>query len=451
MSSGIPKAIGRYEVDRLLGSGAMGFVFLGRDPDLDRQVAIKTIRTRDLSAEAMQMFLERFKNEARAAARLKHPSIVQVYDAGQDAEVGPYLVFEYIKGSTLKQVLRSGGPLPRERAIEIAEQVADALDAAHAVGIIHRDIKPDNLLVEEDGVVKLADFGVARIPDAALTREGQFLGTPCYAAPETLSEGRYGPHSDLFSFAAVLYELVCGKRAFPGDDAVSVAHKVLHDTPELPSEAYEGEGEIPSEVDDVVMRGLSKKPEQRYGSARDLGRAFRAALMGDDAPPESATPSGRPPTGGMRLSREDSKRPRARRSGGGLAFFAVLAGGLAIGIALVFAFTGSGTDDIEDAGVPETIVDARRPRRSRDASRPSPPDARVEPPDVGPPDAPPVIDNHRAEELAKDALEEARAAIDQGDVVRARAALDRARQYDPGNDDIAREAARLADLERQPR
>ena len=220
MEDGIPKQIGRYTIDRLLGSGAMGFVFLGRDPELDRAVAVKTVRDLHMDPETLKLFLERFRNEARAAARLHHPNIVQVYDVGDDADLGPYLVFEYVAGSTLKQILRSRGALDALGVVRLAEEIGDALSLAHEHGIIHRDLKPDNLLVTPDGMTKLADFGIARIPNAALTREGQFLGTPCYAAPETLKLGEYGVRSDLFSFAAVLYEACAGARAFPGDDAV---------------------------------------------------------------------------------------------------------------------------------------------------------------------------------------------------------------------------------------
>ena len=195
MSVDVPQRIGRYTIDRLIGAGAMGNVFLGRDPELDRAVAVKTVRVRDLAAEARQLYLDRFKNEARAAARLHHPNIVAVYDVGEDPDVGPYLVLEYVAGSSLKQLLTSRGPLTPEACVTLADQIGRAIDTAHAAGIIHRDIKPDNLLITPEGRAKLADFGVARVPDAALTREGQFLGTPCYAAPTFLKMVTHGPRS----------------------------------------------------------------------------------------------------------------------------------------------------------------------------------------------------------------------------------------------------------------
>ena len=265
----IPERIGRYVIERILGQGAMGLVYLGRDPSLDRPVAIKTVKDLDLEPEKKQRFLDRFKNEARAAARLSNASIVQVYDVGEDKELGAYLVLEYVRGSSLKQILREKGPLLPARLCEVARDLASGIDVAHAAGIIHRDIKPDNVLVGEDGRAKLADFGVARVPDAALTKEGQFLGTPCYAAPETLSSGKYSPQSDLFSFAVVLYELATGERAFPGDDAIAVAHQVIHDEPPLPSEVARGP-KIPAGVDDVLVVALDKDPSKRPGSATEI-------------------------------------------------------------------------------------------------------------------------------------------------------------------------------------
>ncbi|MDQ3031042.1 MAG: serine/threonine protein kinase, partial [Myxococcota bacterium] len=320
MSSKIPEKIGRYTVDRLLGQGAMGSVYLGRDPALDRKVAIKTVRDLDLDEKHRKSFLERFKNEARAAARLSHPSIVAVYDVGEEDGIGPFLVFEYVPGSTLKHVLRSRGALPALEVIEIATQIAGALEVAHAAGIIHRDVKPDNILVSEDGRAKLADFGIARVPDAALTKEGQFLGTPCYAAPETLARGAYSPQSDIFSFAAVIYELVCGVRAFPGDDAISVAHAVVHESPPPPSEA--GSRALPKVVDDVVLRGIAKDPEARYASAIEMVEDLDRALV------ESGLIEG------------GTMPARARRSGGGWVFGSVLAGAAIIGVALVIGLGG---------------------------------------------------------------------------------------------------------------
>ncbi|MBX3245855.1 MAG: serine/threonine protein kinase [Myxococcales bacterium] len=442
MDEGIPKNIGRYEIDRLLGSGAMGFVFLGRDPELDRPVAIKTVRDLKMDSDALALFLERFRNEARAAARLHHPNIVQVYDVGEEPEIGPYLVFEYVAGSTLKQIIKSRGPLTPAAVVRLAEEVADALAVAHDAEIIHRDIKPDNLLVTPSGKTKLADFGVARIPNAALTREGQFLGTPCYAAPETLSKGQYGPESDIFSFAAVLYEAAAGVRAFPGTDALEVAHKVIHDEPDPVREVAIDPQRIPRSVEAVIMRGLSKDPTQRYGDALELAQAIHDAYIESGlVTPADLT---RPPSRRVSTQQAAIERPR-----GSLAFVAVLVGGLAIGIALVFAFD-------EPSATPLSEVDASV-APEEDAGRSPLEDAGVEVPDssilvplvvdagvvvvdagrdAGASSTEREMTPHEREEAAKDALARARAALEDGDLVGARGALEEARRFDPGNADI---------------
>jgi serine/threonine-protein kinase len=445
MDEGIPKRIGRYEIDRLLGSGAMGFVYLGKDPELDRAVAIKTVRDLKIDPDALATFLERFRNEARAAARMHHPNIVQVYDVGEEPGIGPYLVFEYVAGSTLKQILKNRGPLPPPAVIRLAEEVADALSVAHEAGIIHRDIKPDNLLVTPGGQTKLADFGVARVPNAALTREGQFLGTPCYAAPETLARGQYGPTSDLFSFAAVLYEAAGGVRAFPGTDALEVANKVIHDEPVPLREVALEPQRIPKAVEAVIMRGLSKDVAARYGSAVELAEALHDAYL--DSGVVTPADLSRPPS--RRISTQHAAAHRPKSS---LAFWAVLVGGLAVGIAFVFAFDEQGElpADLPDAGV-DRRLDAGLVRE-RDAGAPD--DAGALPLvvdagvidtgiDTGAPATPPAMTPHEREEAAKDALDRARDAIEDGDADAARTALDDARRFDPGNPDIAELTRRL--------
>lgn len=456
--NGVPEKIGRYEVDRLLGQGAMGYVYLGRDPQLDRPVAIKTVRHLDLEEQRLEAFLERFRNEARAAARLAHPAIVAVYDVGEDAELGPFLVFEYVAGSTLKQILRGRGPLAPDAAVKLGRQVAAAIDTAHAAGVIHRDIKPDNILVSATGDAKLADFGIARLPDAALTKEGQFLGTPCYAAPETLEAGRYGVHSDLFSFAAVLYEAVTAERAFPGDDAISVAHAVVHDEPAPPSEVAP-ELRVPREVDRVVMRGLSKDPSARYGSAMELVDALAAAYVASGV-------LDRDPTGAQVLA---ATPPPAPGRHAGWAFALVVLGLAAVGVAFVGVFFGEeadagpspegpeGTAVVDsasppagDAGTDEApvvvVVDARA-ASPRDGGAPGAADAGAEGEALDPLDVASMGAFER-EEAAKDAVDRARAAIEDGDLEAAEAALSRARRLDAGNSDIPELEARVRALRR---
>jgi len=435
----------------------MGFVFLGRDPELDRPVAIKTLKDLGMGPDALERFLERFRNEARAAARLSHTSIVQVFDVGEDPEMGPYLVFEYVAGSTLKQMLADRGPLSAAEMMLLADELSGGIDLAHSQGIIHRDIKPENLLVTPDGHTKLADFGVARLPDAALTREGQFLGTPCYAAPETLDRGDVSPRSDLFSLAAVLYESATGVRAFPGTDAVGVAHKVIHDDPPPPSEVAPA-GHLPAKLDAVLMRGLSKDPALRYGSAREFADAVAEAWPAASAARRDAT--------GRVIAPTDTRRT----SSGTAAFMAVLLGGLAVGVALIYAFDGSLGDDA-DAGMAimgamdggaatapldNTLTDAS-PHANRDAGMVVVLDAgeRNELHDAAPhtpsmdaatsTNQAETLTPHDREEAAKDALREARRELREGHIDEARQALDRARGFDPENPDILELEERLAD------
>lgn len=425
----LPSKIGRYEIDRLLGQGAMGAVYLGKDPSLDRLVAIKMVKDLGLEETAKKRFLDRFRNEARAAGRLSHPSIVQVYDVGEDPDVGPYLVFEYVKGSSLKELLREKKRLEPRVLLSLCAQLGDALDVAHAAGIIHRDVKPDNVLVGEDGRAKLADFGIARVPDAALTKEGQFLGTPCYAAPETLAEGRYGPRTDQFSFAVMTYELICGRRAFPGEDAITVAHAVLHDHPLPPSEA--GDMDLPEAVDEVVLRGMAKDDKARFANASEFVRALEAAYAG------AGIVSMREGTGPRPIAAIASESKSSWVWLVGLLILALVGGG-------VLATTTPCTPvelALDDAGV-EVFPDAsRRVRERPDAAtrRTEGPDARDEADAAVEevPDAFRALSQREIEDLAKDEIDAARAAVERGDVDGARTHLRRARELDPESSDLS--------------
>lgn len=267
------KTIGRYQLVRLLGEGAMGRVYLAHDPELGRDVAIKVLRL-ETAGSAREAYIARFRNEARAAARFMHPNVVAVYDAGVDATVGPYLVYEYVAGQTLRARLSEGRLEPRE-VVALARNIAAALDALHAAQILHRDIKPDNILIAFDGGMKLTDFGIARVPDAALTRDGQFLGTPAYAPPEAITRGEYSVRGDVFSLAAVLYEALCGVRPFPGEDAVAVSYAVANETPLPPSRHVTG---LPAAVDAVFAKGLAKRAQDRFASAGELAASLHAAF-----------------------------------------------------------------------------------------------------------------------------------------------------------------------------
>jgi serine/threonine-protein kinase len=280
-----PHLVGtRYELLRLLGSGGMADVHLALDRHLDREVAIKLL-ARSLAADPV--VVERFRREARAAAALNHPNVVKVYDWGE-ADGTHFLVMEYVRGATLREVLRERGRLPEAEALGIAAQVAEALQAAHEQGLVHRDVKPDNVLLDEDGRARVADFGIARAFGAAhLTTDNVVLGSAHYLAPEQV-QGRPVDHrADLYSLAAVLYELLTGRPPVQGDSAVAVAlqHVVA---PPPPPRSLRPDLSPLSEA--VVLQGLAKDPADRYASAQAMRVDLERAVRGDPQPASHPTP-----------------------------------------------------------------------------------------------------------------------------------------------------------------
>ncbi len=287
----LPESIGRYRIVRLLGEGAMGRVLLAHDPVLDREVAVKHLRA-DLNIpdEVRRGLIKRMRHEARAAARVMHPHLVTLHDMGEDDRVGLYLVFEYVAGPTLKERVATGRMPPKDAA-RTAVELGTALSMAHEAGILHRDIKPENVILSKKGA-KIADFGIAKIPDSTLTHQGGLMGTPAYSAPETFRTSTFSPESDQFSLAATLYEAASGKRAFPGDDAVAVAQRILHESVEPFAEAMD----LSEEVDRVFARALSRRPRERFTTCEAFGRALSDALLagpgGSGAGSGSASGSG---------------------------------------------------------------------------------------------------------------------------------------------------------------
>ncbi|HSQ65015.1 MAG TPA: serine/threonine-protein kinase [Polyangiaceae bacterium] len=288
---GVPERIGRYEVIRQLGEGGMGRVYLARDTVLGREVAVKVLRDDlGLSPEVKQSLHERMKNEARAAATVRHPNLVTLHDMGED-EDGLYLVFEYVQGPTLRDKLANGA-LPPIDVARIAMELGAALTTAHEAGVIHRDVKPENIILSSTGAV-LTDFGLARMPDSTLTTKGMVLGTVGYSAPETLAGGKFSPASDQFSLAATLYEALCGKRAFQGDDLISTAAMVATEDPRPLQDVVAGRPVAPGmsdteldfrvrimlgRADGVVRRALSKSPGDRYPSCRVFCESLSSAI-----------------------------------------------------------------------------------------------------------------------------------------------------------------------------
>ncbi|HTQ05400.1 MAG TPA: serine/threonine-protein kinase [Polyangiaceae bacterium] len=269
----LPGHIGRYRIERLLGRGAMGRVLLGRDLVLDREVAVKLLRD-DLSVDPDQhrALVDRMRHEAKACARVSHPNIVALFDMGEDPALGLYLVFEYAEGTTLKERI-ARGPVPPELGARIAREIGGALSTAHGSGVLHRDVKPENIILTVHGS-KVADFGIARVPNSTLTKDHGLLGTPAYSSPESIAHGEFSPQSDQFSLAATLYEALSQKRAFPGDDAVTVANRIQTDEPPPIARACG----LDPHVDGVLARALSKDPEERFPSAGEFGDALAEAL-----------------------------------------------------------------------------------------------------------------------------------------------------------------------------
>jgi eukaryotic-like serine/threonine-protein kinase len=275
MSIPITNRLGRYEVMGQLGRGAMGVVYQARDPQIDRIVAIKTILWMGDDQQDAQAYRERFVLEAKAAGRLSHRGIVQVYDVGEDPEThAPYIVMEYVAGQPLNRLLTAseGAKLRVEDALAITQELAEALAYAHAQGVVHRDIKPANILISDDGHAKITDFGVAKLDVSNLTMAGHAVGTPAYMAPEQLAGGLVDGRADLFSLGVILYSMLCGFRPFQGRGNSTIAHKVRHGDP-LPVSTFDVH--ISVEVDALVARAIAKNPEQRFQSGAEMASAIR--------------------------------------------------------------------------------------------------------------------------------------------------------------------------------
>jgi serine/threonine-protein kinase len=270
---------GRYEILSELGRGAMGVVYKARDPKINRMVAVKTISMAGQSPEEECQYRERFFREAEAAGRVSHPGIVTIFDVGEEPETrAPFIVMEFVGGESLEKLLSNDArKLPVEKALQLALELADALDCAHRQGVVHRDLKPANILMTEDGHAKIADFGVAKLNLANQTLAGRALGTPAYMSPEQLNGDAVDGRSDLFSLGVILYTVLTGYRPFQGNSAVTVSFKVVNRDP-IPATLLDTE--LPAGLDHIIERAMAKDPAERYQRGADMVRDIQTLLEG---------------------------------------------------------------------------------------------------------------------------------------------------------------------------
>jgi len=274
----LPTTIGRYQVLRLLGSGAMGSVVLAEDPRIKRKVAIKLMKLDAVRTEADQHeYLARFQREAEVSGLLNHPGIVAIYDVGEVEGHGPFLAMEFVAGRPLDGIIKGGSALTMKEKLRIAVGLADALDHAHAKAIVHRDVKPGNVMVGEDGRPKLMDFGIAKREDASLTQTGTFLGTPSYASPEQIKEGTVDSRSDIFSFGVLVFELMSGQSPFPGTSINTILYRIVNEPPiEVQPPVT---GLLPEGWRRVFDKVLAKRPEARHPSCTAFVRELLDAVV----------------------------------------------------------------------------------------------------------------------------------------------------------------------------
>ena len=279
--------LGRYRVEKELGQGAMGVVYLGKDPKINRDVAIKTMAlSQEFVEDELQDVKERFFREAESAGRLNHPNIVSIYDAGEDHDLA-YIAMELLKGYDLDRHIKKESLLPTEQAVQIVMECALALDYAHSQQVVHRDIKPSNIMYDPDTrTVKITDFGIARIADSSKTKTGTVLGTPNYMSPEQCMGKKVDGRADLFSLGVVLYQLVSGELPFKGDSMATLMYSIVNDAP---IDIKTIMPDINPALRKVIHNAMGKRPEKRYQTGKQLAAHLKVCLerMGVKPEPEA--------------------------------------------------------------------------------------------------------------------------------------------------------------------
>ncbi|SBT07345.1 Serine/threonine protein kinase [Candidatus Accumulibacter aalborgensis] len=271
----LPEHIGKYEIRRKIGKGAMGTVYEGFDPVIERPVAIKTILAEYLASVESAAAVMRFKREAQACGKLQHPAIVAVYEYGEDEEMA-FIVMEYVQGQELRKVMQQRGGFELIDVFEVMKQLLAALDYSHKHGVVHRDIKPSNIMVLAGMKIKIMDFGIARIQTSSLTQVGTLIGTPTHIAPEQLQGEAADSRADLWAAGVILYELLTGHGPFLAETPAAVMHNVMYADPAPPSSIVPF---LPRVFDALVARALAKEPDNRFQSGRDFANALVAAFI----------------------------------------------------------------------------------------------------------------------------------------------------------------------------
>lgn len=285
--------LGRYEVLGELGQGAMGIVYKAKDPLIDRVVAIKTINL-GLALDEKEEYEGRFYQEAKAAGRLNHPNIVTIYDVGKSGDVA-YIAMEFLQGRELRDIMNDSGLLPVDQVLDIAAQVAQGLAYAHEHDIVHRDVKPSNIMVVRDGHAKITDFGIARMASSAVrTQTGMVLGSPKYMSPEQVMGKAIDQRSDIFSLGVMLYEMLTGQAPFNGENVNAIMYQTLNAVPAPPNTLNPA---VPEMVNFILAKALAKKVEDRYQNAKDFAVDLRACR---DTLPRSGKQIDVSPAGGER-------------------------------------------------------------------------------------------------------------------------------------------------------